>query len=218
MKVRDVVRLDAEARTRTSAAGARKRARVATRDVATLVASSPLRPSVIAAIAAVTLLLATTIAYEVSALGETVYGARAEVLFDRDSDAFFEWARDMETQRELLRSGVVLAPVAREARMSVDALDEALSVEVKGESDVLRLTVADPDAARARALAGSIAESYVRALAVPGSTDRARVVTPADVRDDPHEPKTLRAAAAALVVILILAGLVVALRHPRLRR
>jgi uncharacterized protein involved in exopolysaccharide biosynthesis len=140
----------------------------------TPILSRPLGASLLAALGAAVIVLSASTAYIVSALGEEVYGGRAEVLFARDSDAFFEGARDMETQRELLQSGVVLGPVARRTGMSVDELDEALSVEIKGESDVLRITVGDPDRETARKLAGSIATSYVSSLSVPSSTDRAR--------------------------------------------
>jgi capsular polysaccharide biosynthesis protein len=176
-------------------------------------------PKRFAAFAAATLVLAMSIAFLVSMTQETIYGGRAEVLFERDSDAFFEGARDMETQKELMRSGVVLGPVSQSFGISREALDEALEIEVEGESDVLRVTVAHPNSQTARMLAARIVESYVRSLEVSASTDRARVVTPAYVLEDPVEPRPVRAAAAgAVAALLVVAGVAILLTHIPLRR
>jgi uncharacterized protein involved in exopolysaccharide biosynthesis len=96
-----------------------------------------------------------------SALGETVYGARVDILYvapDDSSDDSRE--RILATQQELLRSRVVLADVSASAGMPLSELQAALSVDV-GRDDLLHVTVGDEDPDRARTLAQAIAARYL---------------------------------------------------------
>lgn len=105
-------------------------------------------------------------AYFFSSRQETVYGARAEILYQAsDAERALGTPRIMATQKIVIRSRTVLEPASAAVGVPLDELQDATSVEIAGESDVLRLTVADADRALALALAKEIADGYARTVA-----------------------------------------------------
>lgn len=92
-----------------------------------------------------------------------VYGAEAQILYRVADDSGARAERELATQQVILRGRTVLQPVAAEVGMSVEELQDRVSVEVVGGSDVLRLTAGDPDAGVAVEVAQAIAENYVAA-------------------------------------------------------
>jgi hypothetical protein len=160
-------------------------------------------------------------------LQPTVYGARAEfVVTPRPelSDAALD--RAMQTQLMLLRSDAVLRPVATKTRMRLSRLQRAVSAELLGRSNIVRLTVGDRSQARAVTLAQLITIEYVRTAPTAGQTlapdaDRTppvRVVllSPAAPLERPLQPKPLYATAAGtLLGLLAAAAVVTVLMRPR---
>jgi len=105
-------------------------------------------------------------AYLVADRGDTVYGARAEIVFDAGSvDSTAQSERLMANQVVVARSRGVLAPVAASTGVAVTELEDALSASVVGESSVVRLTVSSPDPAQATRLVEAIADAYVAEVA-----------------------------------------------------
>jgi uncharacterized protein involved in exopolysaccharide biosynthesis len=93
---------------------------------------------------------------------QEVFGGRAEILYvGREIPSATEAERQMATQRALLDSASTLAPVARRFGLALNDLDQHVSVESVGDSNVLRLTVGDPDPALAVGVTQAVAESYI---------------------------------------------------------
>ncbi|MBA2497661.1 MAG: hypothetical protein H0V33_11330 [Acidimicrobiia bacterium] len=115
-------------------------------------------------LAGVLLVACTTVgAYLFSASAPTVYGARAEFVYelggeDRAADA----DRRILTELEVARSRAVLESVAAASNMSIAELDRSLTVERVGESGVIRFTVARQDQEEAVRLVDGIVRSYLR--------------------------------------------------------
>jgi uncharacterized protein involved in exopolysaccharide biosynthesis len=109
-------------------------------------------------------------AYFFSARQETVYGARAEILYQAsDAERTLGTPRIMATQKLVLTSRTVLQPVAAEVGVPLDELQDATSVEIEGESDVMQLTVEDPNPRLALTLAEEIAQEYPRTVVAASS-------------------------------------------------
>ena len=164
-------------------------------------------------------------AYLFSSNQENVYGARAEILYQAsEAERTLGTPRIMATQKIVLESRTVLQPAAADIGVQLDELQDATSVKIEGESDVMQMTVADPDPMLALALAKEIAGEYARTVTeldverVGERQARARIITPAHVLEDPLEPKPIRAAVAGLLVGLVLAVGLVALAGRRRRR
>jgi len=106
---------------------------------------------------------------------DSVYGARVDILYAASDDTTDDSReRILATQQELLQSRVVLAAVAEETARPLAELRDALTVEV-GRDDLLRVTVGDEDANRARALAQSVAARYLELTSrLSPETDRGR--------------------------------------------
>jgi uncharacterized protein involved in exopolysaccharide biosynthesis len=97
-----------------------------------------------------------------SGFAPTVYGARVDLLYKSSPDTSDD-ARErvLQTQRALIGSRAVLAPVAAANNTSFDRLDNALSVEV-GLDDLIHITVAGADQERALRLVQAVAARYVQ--------------------------------------------------------
>jgi uncharacterized protein involved in exopolysaccharide biosynthesis len=93
---------------------------------------------------------------------QEIFGGRAEILYEgRETPSATEAVRQMATQRALLDSASTLGPIAGRFGLALDDLDEHVSVESVGDSNVLRLTVGHPDPALAVAVTQAVAESYI---------------------------------------------------------
>lgn len=110
--------------------------------------------------------------YGLSAVQQPVYGAQTDILYRVADGSGARAERDLATQQVILQGRSVLQPVAEEAGLAVEDLQERLSVEVVGQSDVLRVVVEHHDPAVAVDLARTISEHYVRTVA--DSADAAR--------------------------------------------
>lgn len=105
---------------------------------------------------------ATVAAYFYVSMKPKVYGSSVEVLYSVGAADSVADDRQLATQIALARSRAVLNPVAQEVdNVTVDELEQALQVEAIAKSAVLRFTVADRDAGRARTLVESVARHYV---------------------------------------------------------
>ncbi len=160
-----------------------------------------------------------------------VYGAQAEFIITPRpdiSDAAVD--RAMLTQVMIIESAPVLQPVAAQAGMGLSRLRDAVSVEIVGRSNILRVTVSDRSRGRAVSLVQLISNQYLRtpasttaapAGAGAGEQDltpptRSTLLTPASPLEEPIQPRPLRALAAGTLLGLIAAGVTAAaLLRPR---
>lgn len=119
------------------------------------------REVVLVALAVLLAALSAASAYLFSSRQETVYGAQTEILYQAsDVERTLGTARVMATQRVVLTSRTVLQPAATDLGLRLDDLKEATTVRIEGESDVMQVTVADPDQNLALALAKKITDEY----------------------------------------------------------
>lgn len=165
---------------------------------------------------AVVIVAVTTVgAYIVSAQGTKIYGAQVEFLIQNDrfaSDSAIN--RQIQTQSVLILSRAVLDEVAVDLGMETADLEEIATAEVIGESQVLRLLVADPDPNAARQIANAIAGEYLAqandlVASVEGRRSAApqvNLVTEPYVLDTPLEPEPVQGAAAGAMGGLVIAG------------
>jgi uncharacterized protein involved in exopolysaccharide biosynthesis len=95
-------------------------------------------------------------------LTQRLYGAQAEIIFQPSGElSVFRAERDMATQELILRGRAVLEPVARMTGIPLEDLQDMVLVEILGQSNVLRITVANPDPETARALAELVTTEYL---------------------------------------------------------
>ena len=93
---------------------------------------------------------------------QEIFGGRAEILYEGQQVSLAtEAERQVATQRALLESASTLGPVAERFGLVPDALDEDVSVESVGDSNVLRVTVSNADPAVAVDVAQAVAETYI---------------------------------------------------------
>ena len=167
--------------------------------------------------------LVTTMIASVAAglIGGRVYGGQVDIVvstagFDSESAA----TRRLTTEKVIIESARVLAPVATTERIRLKKMREATSVRIVGVTDILRVTVRDRSRARARRLAQAVAEGYVRTTVSPtaGGGPSATLVAPARLLDHPVRPRPVQAAAGGLLAGLFLAGAVLVVTWARSRR
>ena len=176
------------------------------------------RPWATLLLAATALVVAAiTAAFAVAGLQDKVYGARVDLLYVAGPEVGLDVReRVLSTQAQLLGSRAVLEPVAERERMPLGELQAAVSVEV-ALSDVLHLTVGDPDPARAQRLAQVVARSYVDVTSSLPRQPRVEILSPAYALDEPLAPQPGRTAALGLLVGLNLAIAAVLLLRRRRR-
>lgn len=93
---------------------------------------------------------------------QEIFGGRAEILYEGQQVSLAtEAERQVATQRALLESASTLGPVAERFGLVPDDLDEDVSVESVGDSNVLRVTVSNADPAVAVDVAQAVAETYI---------------------------------------------------------
>jgi uncharacterized protein involved in exopolysaccharide biosynthesis len=94
----------------------------------------------------------------------TKYAAHTDVLYSitrEQATGFLREDRNITTQVVLLNSRTVLDPVAAEWSMSVHDLSEAIEARVIGGSEVIRITLTDPDPDRAQTMLGTLVARYL---------------------------------------------------------
>jgi non-specific protein-tyrosine kinase len=127
----------------------------------------------------------------------------------------------------ITESGPVLQPVSNRIGMPLGELRKAMSAEVVGRSNVLRLTVGDRDQTRAITLIQLITEEYLRTTAAAGPTaaagadknplTRPTLLSPASPTPQPLQPRPMRAVAGGVLLGVIAAfAAVTLLVRPRL--
>jgi uncharacterized protein involved in exopolysaccharide biosynthesis len=129
----------------------------------------------VAAIAAAAVVTCTLVALPIMLSRPRVYGAQADVLIiprAGQSDAATD--RALATQEIILRSETVLDPVADATGIPIGRLEKALSVEVVNQSNVVRITMANRDAATGQRLTQLIVEEYEKQTSFPTVEDLAR--------------------------------------------
>jgi len=95
-------------------------------------------------------------------LQQPVYGAQADVIFQPSGElSDFRAQRDVGTQPMILRSLAVMGPVSQSTGIPVDKLEKALTVDLPSQSDIVRITVADPDRATAERVAKAVTTQYL---------------------------------------------------------
>jgi len=95
-------------------------------------------------------------------LQQPVYGAQADVIFQPSGDlSDFRAQRDVGTQPLILRSLAVMGPVSQSTNIPVDELDKMVSIDLPSQSNVVRITVADPDRATAERVAKAVTDEYL---------------------------------------------------------
>lgn len=114
--------------------------------------------------------------YVMSSMSPNRYGARAEVYYEisqEKSTGFLREDRSLTTQLVLAQSRAVLEPVAQANGITVDDLDDQLSVNLLGSSEVIRLQVEDASPERALVLVNAVVDQYLSLTRAQG-TDNAR--------------------------------------------
>ncbi len=124
-------------------------------------------------LAILVVLLGAGTAYGLALRQRPVYGAEAQILYGITQGASARADRELATQEVIMLGAANLQPVADEQGLSVSALQDAVTVEVIGDSDVLRLQVADPDPSAALRTAELIAEGYVGSVTASSSSELA---------------------------------------------
>jgi capsular polysaccharide biosynthesis protein len=160
------------------------------------------------------IMVAAAAAYAVASLGERIYAARSEIAFDlRDLD----WDASKQflaTQTVIAKSRYVLMPIASVFRLPVQDLETRLSVEIVGDSGVVRLQYADVSEGQALDITRRITARYLMALTEFEQLKPASrwVLSEAFLLDDPISPQPLRAAALGALAGLILSAGIVLIR------
>jgi hypothetical protein len=124
---------------------------------------APRRVMLVAAICIAVVAAAVFSALLVGSIGATEYGARADVLYDAPASAPLE-ARDrgLSTQRALIHSRAVLAPVAKDRNLPLKTVQNAVSVDLGTRNDLLSITAGLPDRIAALDLAAAVTASYLK--------------------------------------------------------
>jgi capsular polysaccharide biosynthesis protein len=181
----------------------------------------PIRPAMILLVAVTVLALFAGAAVAFSLLVQPkVYGGEAEFLLTTRpdlSDAAVD--RASLTQVEIITGPRVLQPVADQTHVRLPALEDAVSADMVGRTNILRITVGDRDPARAISLTRAIAAQYGALNAAVAKGDSAQptatVLTPARATDQLLQPRPRRAlAAGALLGLLAAAAAVLVLWRP----
>lgn len=106
------------------------------------------------------------LAYGVSAIGASTYGARSEIVFPLNaqiaSGSFLREDRSLSTQLVAMKSHAVLDPVAAQFNLSYNALSKKEIVSVLQNSEVIRIEVDDHSGSKAKSIVGEIAKSYLK--------------------------------------------------------
>jgi uncharacterized protein involved in exopolysaccharide biosynthesis len=133
------------------------------------------RAALAAAVAALVVLPALA-AYLWSSSSPQVWAARAEVLFTGgDTQVAQRAEQQTATQVVVLGSRPVLEPAAEVLGRDVTSLEEALDVEQVEDSEVLRVTVVDPNPDAARRAAQAVVDQYVAMVSGPAGGDAAQL-------------------------------------------
>jgi capsular polysaccharide biosynthesis protein len=104
-------------------------------------------------------------------LQQPVYGAQADVIFQPSGDASdFRAQRDVGTQPLIVRGLAVMGPVSQSTGIPVDELDKMVSVDLLTQSNIVRITVADPDRATAERVAKAVTTQYLSHFATSDLT------------------------------------------------
>jgi capsular polysaccharide biosynthesis protein len=104
-------------------------------------------------------------------LQQPVYGAQADVVFQPSGDASdFRAQRDVGTQPMILRSLAVIGPVSQSTGIPVDKLNKMVSVDLPSQSNIVQITVADPDRATAERVAKAVTTQYLSHFATSDLT------------------------------------------------
>ncbi len=104
-------------------------------------------------------------------LQQPVYGAQADIIFQPSGDATdFRAQRDVGTQPLIVRSLAVMGPVSRSTGIPVDELDKMVSVDLLTQSNIVRITVANPDRATAERVAKAVTTKYLSHFATSDLT------------------------------------------------
>jgi capsular polysaccharide biosynthesis protein len=112
-------------------------------------------------------------------LQQPVYGAQADIIFQPSGDASdFRAQRDVGTQPLIVRGLAVMGPVSQSTGIPVDELDKMVSVDLLTQSNIVRITVADPDRATAERVAKAVTTQYLGQFATSDLTP----VNPATVQ------------------------------------
>jgi capsular polysaccharide biosynthesis protein len=108
--------------------------------------------------------VASLAGYFIGTRGETLRAAQSEVLYELQAEqpaGNLRQDRQLTTQLVTVRSRAVLEPVAEANGLTVDDLSQKLDVSVAEDSEVVRIEVHDPSAARAKALVDGITREYL---------------------------------------------------------
>ncbi|MGH8902973.1 MAG: hypothetical protein ACRDYA_15210 [Egibacteraceae bacterium] len=175
----------------------------------------------IAAILAIGVVVVSALAaFSVSSRQKRLYGAQTDIVFKPGPDLSDTAAdRALNTQEVVSRSEAVLGPVSRAMQIPIKQIDKALTVEVVGQSNVVRLTVASLDPATAQTLTQMIADEYQKQIVAMSPGYTLSVLTPSHVLSDPLKPRPAQAAAlGTLIGMFIAAGMILVLLRPWMPR
>jgi hypothetical protein len=164
-----------------------------------------LRPAV-ALRHAVVIALGTIVAAAAAAVAAAwlvvpLHGARSEILIDTRGVDWSSADRFLATQALVATSHSIVGPVATAADVPLEELGARLSVQVVGQSSVLRLQYHDADKARALTVLSDLTSRYLAALRELERTAGTShvILTPPYLLERPVTPRPLRSAALGAV-------------------
>lgn len=144
-----------------------------------------------------------------------IYETSTQLLINQESTEQMYGVGDIETNlqlintyNEIIKSSVILDLVKKELaleKMTMPELIKKISVSSKGDSQVVTITVQDPDQYIARDIANSTAEIFKREITELMNINNVSILAKATANDDqiPVKPQSLLNVAIAMVIGLM---------------
>jgi len=131
----------------------------------------PLRMAILGLLVILIVAVAGMGAYIYAGGQPKVYGGQFKTVYENgQATSADQILIGMQTQKALAESAATLQPVADQYQMSLQTLTGRVSASVDGTSNVLTVTVSDPDATRASGIARAVAASYMKQSSSQNST------------------------------------------------
>lgn len=119
----------------------------------------------------------------------------------------------VNTYRVIMKSPAVLNEVTARVANAPDPIADAITVESEEESQVINVVVTHTDPVAAAETANVISEVFAEEIPTLMNINNVRILSPAEIPDQPVSPNVLLNTLAGLVAGFALGGLIGVLRH-----
>ncbi|MGB2991137.1 MAG: Wzz/FepE/Etk N-terminal domain-containing protein [Paenisporosarcina sp.] len=145
-----------------------------------------------------------------------IYESSTQLLISQDSNEPLSGVRDIQTDLQLIntyniiiKSSAILDLVKKELaieNMTTESLNKKINVISEGDSQVVTITVQDPDPSIARDIANSTADIFQREIVNLMNIDNVSILTKANASDGqkPVKPQALLNVAISIVIGIML--------------